>query len=168
MQAWHQAGWQPATADNLAAPRSLSTLWLRLPLSNLGATTWERWLEVTPWRVGEVDLYQLDTAGEQVLGHWHIGMSVPLGERSVHSRRNLLPVKLAPGEERQLLLRVRSESRPTLALKSSTPSGARTPAWKRRSRGAPRSCRRRCSRPRTPRWRRPTSSPGSATTCARR
>lgn len=73
VQAWHQAGWQPATADNLAAPRSLSTLWLRLPLSNLGATTWERWLEVTPWRVGEVDLYQFRRAGVQALAHRHVG-----------------------------------------------------------------------------------------------
>lgn len=115
-QAWRQADWRPADARSLAAPRRESTLWLRLRLENPDASAWERWLEVAPWRVGEVDLYRLDAAGERVDGHWRIGLSVPLAERSLHSRRNLLPVALAPGESRELLLRVRSESRPSLAL----------------------------------------------------
>ncbi|MED5608385.1 ATP-binding protein [Pseudomonas sp. JH-2] len=115
-QAWRLQGWQPADARSLAAPRRESTLWLRLRLTNPDAIAWERWLEVAPWRVGEVDLYRLDAAGERVVGHWHVGLSVPLAERSLHSRRNLLPVALAPGESRELLLRVYSENRRSLAL----------------------------------------------------
>lgn len=116
-QAWAYQGWLPASPDNLASPRRESTIWLRLSLRNSLSESWDRWLEVAPWRAGEVDLYKVNPVSGEALGHWHVGPSVPFGERSFHSRRNLLPLKFLPGEEQTFLVRVVSESRPNLALK---------------------------------------------------
>lgn len=113
-----QAGqWQPATKARLTALRRQSTLWLRLTLDAPGGQDAEQWLEFAPWRVGEIDLYSLDVRTGHVTGHQHIGPSVPIGARPIHSQRNLLPLAFVDGEARDLLIRVQSENRPTLSVR---------------------------------------------------
>jgi len=116
-QALHVEHWRAATEDRLIALRRHSTLWLRLQVPAPAGQEAVRWLEVAPWRVGEIDLYRLDARTGQVIEHQRIGPSLPIGARMIHSQRNLLPIAFEGGAPRDLLIRVQSENRPMLALR---------------------------------------------------
>ncbi|MEL7551482.1 ATP-binding protein [Pseudomonas protegens] len=116
-QALQNGGWRPATKGRLTALRRQSTLWLRLSVESGGMQKGDQWLEVAPWRVGEVDLYQIDTSAGQIVAHQRMGPSFPIDERAIYSQRILLPIAFLDGTSSDLLIRVQSENRPTLSLK---------------------------------------------------
>lgn len=109
--------WGPATEGLLKATRRHSTLWLRFTLDSLHEDSGEAWLEVAPWRVGNVDLFFLDDHSGQVIAYDQIGPDVPLNERRIRSARNLLPIHFAEGSPVDLLVRVESENRPMISLR---------------------------------------------------
>ncbi|MBF8732615.1 response regulator [Pseudomonas guariconensis] len=116
-QALQQVRWRPASKALLSAPRRHTTLWLRLKVQAPDQQVTERWLEVAPWRVGDIDLYQLDARTGEVIDHQRTGPSLPMDARAIHSQRNLLPITFVGGAPSDLLIRVQSENRPTLSLR---------------------------------------------------
>lgn len=115
-QALEDHRWRPATRKSLTALRRHSTLWLRVTV-DAGEQGAERWLEVAPWRVGEIDLYQFDAGTGQIIRHQHIGPSLPFSAREIHSQRNLLRIEFGERAASDLLIRVQSENRSMLALR---------------------------------------------------
>ncbi len=116
IQALRAEGWQPATPQNLAAPRRFSTLWLRGTLHNGSDLPLTRWLEVMPWRLSEVQLMLLRPDAMAVESLQLGGLAQPIAQREVPLARTIFPLTLAPGETRQVLLRLHSDSRPYVAL----------------------------------------------------
>lgn len=123
--------WQALAAPNwqrgenarelLVEPREHSTIWLRGTLTNSSAEPIKRWLQLSPWRLEQINAWLLAPDTERVLARAQTGLNVPVAERTVESSRALVPVTLAAGETRQLLLRVTSNSRPFLTVKSWEP-----------------------------------------------
>lgn len=109
------------TEGLLAEPREHSTIWLRGTVTNASAEPIKRWLQLSPWRLEQVDTWLMAPDTGRVLARAKTGLNVPVDERTVQSSRALVPVTLAAGETRQLLLRVTSYSRPFLTLKSWEP-----------------------------------------------
>ncbi|WP_337159015.1 hybrid sensor histidine kinase/response regulator [Pseudomonas putida] len=116
-QALRDTRWRPASRALLSAPRRHSTLWLRVKVQAPDQQMSARWLEVAPWRVGDIDLYQLDARTGEVIDHQRTGPSLPIDARTIRSQRNLLPITFVGGAPSDLLIRVQSENRPTLSLR---------------------------------------------------
>lgn len=116
-------GWVPAASspERLAAPREWDTLWLSAELVNSSPIEITRWLEVTPWRLNQLDAWLLNPATGRVIEYIASGLDVPVEERRVESRYLLLPISLEAGESARLLLRVHSDSRPFLRIHSWQP-----------------------------------------------
>ncbi|WP_422403100.1 ATP-binding protein [Pseudomonas sp. GZD-209] len=116
-QALESKEWLQSTKERLASPRRHSVLWLKVALEVRDDQSLDRMLEIAPWRVGNIDVYQLDESSSRILGHWSAGPSIPLTKRPVYSRRNLLSIETLEGAAQNLLVRVESDSRPTLSLR---------------------------------------------------
>lgn len=115
---WQRIGDNPAL---LEAPREHTTLWLKARLVNRSEAHIERWLELSPWRLNQVESWILDTASLDIKHHFATGLDTPVSEREVESKRALVPVTLAPGESVILVLRIYSDSRPFLEINSWDP-----------------------------------------------
>lgn len=117
-------GWQNV-ADSpgiLKAPRRHATLWLQGLLTNNGTESLTRWLEVSPWRLRQVDAWLIRGHVDIVIDAIQAGLDVPVNKRRIESSRVLLPVTLAPGETVRLLLHIQSDSRPFLTIHPWNPS----------------------------------------------
>lgn len=135
LQLWRDPGAQAGLAEAQAMARaggfrplrglervpgySRDAFWLRLELENFGSAPQERYLELPPPRLADVRLY---AAGPD--GFWReqrSGLKVPVAERGVHSRQIVFPLVLAPGERRQLFLRIESGNAISLGARLWTP-----------------------------------------------
>lgn len=79
------------------------TLWLKLELTNSGAASLTRWLEIQPARLREATLYQWRN------GAWvtyEAGTNVPFSHRPLANPVPLFPIVLAPHEESTYYLRI--------------------------------------------------------------
>lgn len=96
----------PASARALARGFSKQAFWLRLSLVNPEAGPVERWL-----RVGHARLLRVSFFEAVAPGKWRrsdTGLSVPVIDRPVFSIDPILPLTLASGERRSLMIRVES------------------------------------------------------------
>ncbi|MBF8670260.1 response regulator [Pseudomonas putida] len=116
-QALVSGAWAHSTGEILPSPRNHSVIWLKLDLPLDVGQFIDGWLEFSPWRVGVIDVYQLASDNATVLEHWRLGPQVPLGERSVYSRRNLVSIDALRSAPSSLLVRVESDSRPSLTVR---------------------------------------------------
>ncbi|MGB2130250.1 MAG: 7TMR-DISMED2 domain-containing protein [Marinobacterium sp.] len=122
-QALRHPEWQPLNRhpELVEAPRQQSTLWLQARLSNGSGKPLQRWLELSPWRLSEVDAWLLDPHSGTVLEQIAVGRNIPVLERRIKSTRALVPVEMAAGETVLLVLRIHSASRPFLEITSWDP-----------------------------------------------
>ncbi len=108
--------WERIPVKLLKAGYSVGAFWMRGELRNDSAHTVTRWLSMGSARLEDVRLWLLPVAGAgvpsadageppQLAGTLH-----PLATRALVSHVPLFPVTLMPGERRQLVLRVRSDS----------------------------------------------------------
>lgn len=116
--------WIDVQADpqRLIAPRQHSALWLKASLTNTGTTSLTRWLEVLPWRLNQVDAWLVDPAGMKIIDTLQMGQNMPAAQRRIHTSRALIPVTLGVGQSVQLLLYIKSDSRPFLTVHSWEPT----------------------------------------------
>ncbi|WP_311950941.1 ATP-binding protein [Halomonas piscis] len=105
----------------LVKPRERSTIWLRGTVTNTSIEPIRRWLQLSPWRLEQVNAWLLAPDTGRVLAQAKTGLNVPVSERTVESSRTLVPITLPAGETRQLLIRISSNSRPFLTVKSWKP-----------------------------------------------
>lgn len=122
-QVLSQGPWQDVREHDamLKAPRQHSTLWLKARLTNSGEEHVQRWLELSPWRLNDVDAWLLDPNSLEIRQHIRTGLSVPLEEREVDSNRVILPVGLYPEESVVMVVRVYADSRPFLGVSAWDP-----------------------------------------------
>ncbi|WP_177431499.1 ATP-binding protein [Pseudomonas huaxiensis] len=112
-----RADWMPLTRAGIASPRKHSVAWLKVKLRNDTADAQDRWLEIAPWRIGDIDVYKYSLGRVDLMSKSHVGMSVPFESRPLSSRRNLVRVQLPPNSEFDVLVRVETESLPTLDVR---------------------------------------------------
>lgn len=122
-QALAASGWVQGDAAQtlLESPRERSTIWLSTMVENVSDAPLTRWIELSPWRLTQVDAWAMNPASGTVLSHVQTGTKVPLEQRAIKENNALVPVTLQPGERQRLLIRVHSTSRPFLTLKSFDP-----------------------------------------------
>jgi signal transduction histidine kinase/CheY-like chemotaxis protein len=97
-----------ATAGVLARGFSQKAFWLRFDLVNPGAQPVERWLRIGHPRLDHVSFFEATKDGA-----WRqsdTGMRTPPARRPVFSADPILPLVLAPGESRTILVRVVSRT----------------------------------------------------------
>lgn len=91
----------PSSAPNLGIREGAT--WARFVLVNAGPKSEERWLNVI-WTARQTyTLYLVD--GEGHSQRLENGVSLPIAERPLASRRILFPIRLAPGERKTAYLR---------------------------------------------------------------
>ena len=98
----------PARPTDLARGFSNKAFWLRLTLSNPGREPQVRWLRIGHPRLQEVSFFEAMAGGS-----WrrsNAGIGVPMASRPIISAYPILPIELAPGENRLILVRVVSET----------------------------------------------------------
>lgn len=109
-----QADWRPVGASVLKLGYDEGAYWLYGTLRNSAEVPVTRWLGLGSARLEDVQLHLLATDhGEEASAPAQMqqaGTRFPLGQRSVRSLRPFFAVTLAPGEERQFMLRVASDS----------------------------------------------------------
>lgn len=119
----HSDGWLAVSEveELLKAPRQKTVIWLRARVHNTSEEPLQPWLELSPWRLNRIDAWLLDTLTGQVKGHVETGLNQPLSARRVASNRAVIPISLASNKSVDLLVRIESESRPYLSIKSWDP-----------------------------------------------
>jgi two-component system, sensor histidine kinase LadS len=97
----------PAAAGDLMPGYSRDAYWLRMTLANSDAAPVDRWLRIGHPRLEQVSFF------EAVDGGWRrsdSGLSVAAARRPAFAVDPLLPLRLAPGEQAMLLVRVASHT----------------------------------------------------------
>lgn len=117
-----QSNWLPATPRTLSRGFTRSAVWIAGTFVNRGTQTVTRWVSVNPVRLEDVSFYSVDDARLTARERYRSGVGAPLAERPIDSAQIAFPVTLAPGEQLQYLVRVRSRSALTLSLKVWHPS----------------------------------------------
>ena len=108
--------WESIQVGLLKEGYSVGAFWLRGELRNNSAHTVTRWLAMGSARLEDVRLWLLPLPApdapidEAATLPLQAGTRHPLSGRAVASHVPLFPVTLMPGERRQLILRVRSDS----------------------------------------------------------
>ncbi|MGY4879285.1 ATP-binding protein [Vreelandella aquamarina] len=117
------SGWQPATqlADILIGPRKSSTRWFKVPLRNSQDQVLLRWLEISPWYLQDVTVWQLSPGTLTIKNELQTGLNVPLSSRVVGNYKPIVPIELAPGEETLLVIRVEGSTRSIFTMHSWEP-----------------------------------------------
>ncbi|MFN3586941.1 MAG: 7TM-DISM domain-containing protein, partial [Moraxellaceae bacterium] len=124
LRVWRDVGARATLADAQAAAEagkfrllrgrdripgySQDAYWLLLEIENVAPQPQRRLLELPPPRLQDVRLYDLNAEGQ-----WRevrSGLKVPLAARIFNSRQIIFPLELAPGEHRQLLVRIESNN----------------------------------------------------------
>ncbi|MGS2742370.1 ATP-binding protein [Halomonas sp. LS-001] len=118
-----RSDWQPATqlAEILIGPRKSSTRWFKLPLKNSQDQVLIRWLEISPWYLQGVTVWQLNPDTLTIKEEIQTGLNVPLSSRSVENYKPIVPIELAPDEEMLLVIRVEGSNRSTFTMHSWIP-----------------------------------------------
>ncbi|XGA79587.1 ATP-binding protein [Halomonas sp. CH40] len=119
----HTADWRPATqvTDILLGPRKSTTRWFKLPVKNSQNEHLIRWLEISPWYLQNVTVWQLDPETLTINEKTETGLNVPLSNRSFESYRTTIPLELKGGEKTLLLLRVEGTNRSIFTMHSWKP-----------------------------------------------
>lgn len=102
-----QPRFQPISTKQLTPGYSHSAFWLRTRLSNSLSHPVTVWLETGTARLQEVTLYQ------RIDGHWSVdeaGTQYPFAARPLETTTPVFPVRLAAGEERELIWRIASDT----------------------------------------------------------
>ncbi|MGM0915619.1 MAG: ATP-binding protein [Pseudomonadota bacterium] len=115
---WKKVG---DNAGMLEKPRQYSTLWLKALLKNSSDKHVVRWLDLSPWRLNEVNAWLVEPDTLDIRKEIATGLKVPLDSREVDSNKAIIPVELYPGESLLLVTRVFSDSRPFLDINSWDP-----------------------------------------------
>lgn len=97
----------PSKAINLGITKS--ALWVRMQLRNSSATPGDHLLEIAHSRLGLVDFYGLNAAGD-VQQAVHTGYFRPFSERAYANRHFVFPVVVGPGGNLTVYLRVESQA----------------------------------------------------------
>jgi signal transduction histidine kinase/FixJ family two-component response regulator len=94
-----------AAPGDMARGYSRNAFWLRLELANPGPAAVERLLQIGHPRLEQVSFFEATAAGWR---RTDSGLAVPIVRRPLFAVDALLPLRLAPGERRALLVRVAS------------------------------------------------------------
>ncbi len=105
----------------LSAPRQKTVIWLRARVQNLSREPIQRWLELSPWRLNQIDAWLIDPLTGQLKDHMSTGLDQPLNERRVLSNRAVVPFNLPADQAIDLLIRIESDSRPFLYIQNWDP-----------------------------------------------
>lgn len=116
-------GWLSARAmpELLNAPRQKTEIWLRARVQNGSKAPVQRWLELSPWRMNQIEAWLIDPLTRQVSDHIETGLDQPISQRRVSSNRAVVPLNLPAGHSVDLLIRIDSDSRPFLFIKNWDP-----------------------------------------------
>ncbi len=98
----------PITAADLEVGYSDRAHWLRFTLIGADPDPGERWLVIGHRRLQRVTFITTSSRGE--VREATTGLSVPLAERPVDAAEPILPLRLAPGERLDVLVRVLSQT----------------------------------------------------------
>jgi signal transduction histidine kinase/CheY-like chemotaxis protein len=96
---------EAAVPGDMARGYSRNAFWLRLELANPGPAPVERLLQVGHPRLEQVSFFEATAAGWR---RTDSGLAVPIVRRPLFAVDALLPLRLAPGEQRTLLVRAAS------------------------------------------------------------
>ncbi|BEV14468.1 hybrid sensor histidine kinase/response regulator [Herbaspirillum sp. DW155] len=112
--ALHSTQWQDIDVPMLQEGYSTGAFWLRGQVRNDSDEHVTRWLALGSARLQDVRLYWLPPEessgqGSQVTPRY-AGTLHPLSEREIVSRTPMFPLTLAPGEQRQWVLRIAGDS----------------------------------------------------------
>lgn len=113
-------GWQVATAQRRTSVFRPATLWLRTTVHNTGNTPVTRWLSVRPWRLAQVELFEV--SGASVEKHQIFEVYVPVQDRTLQTVNPVFEVTLAPRSTRELLLRIQDHTIPTVSVQAWQPA----------------------------------------------
>lgn len=113
--------WVNATPDKLAAPRQLTTSWLKATFHNSSDLPLIHWLVLEPWRLNRVDAYFVNPDTGEQLWHTATGLEVPLQNRAISNGKTIIPIKLNAGEARQIFVKINSKSLPSFSIKNWEP-----------------------------------------------
>jgi signal transduction histidine kinase/DNA-binding NarL/FixJ family response regulator len=100
-----ESRWRRANLKALTPGYTRDATWVSVGLHNATAVTQARFLEISPSRLRSVHLYMSGQEGWAALVS---GTNIPIDERLVVSRRVVFPIELAPGEQRNVFIRVQS------------------------------------------------------------
>ena len=114
-------GWEETNPANLSSAYRPATVWLRGQVRNLGLDTLNRWLVVLPWQLRDVQLFLADADSNAILSHQGAGLGYPRTALEIDTVHPTLPLTLAPGQSRTLLLRVQDRSFLGLTVRSVDP-----------------------------------------------
>lgn len=103
----HDLDWQNPLRNTLNHGDRDHPLWLRFGVSNTGADTLHRLLDLRSLQLEEVDFYQTRSDGS--LTHFSAGLRTPKLELYRNSTHFVFPIALAAGEHSTVYLRIRSD-----------------------------------------------------------
>lgn len=101
----HQGKLYPAQQKDLAPGYTRNAIWVAVRLRNATPVTQTRFIEVSPPRLRDIRLFMPGQEGWTVMTS---GISMPVDRRPVHSRQPVFPLELAPGEVRDIFIRISS------------------------------------------------------------
>lgn len=113
--------WVSENTDILEKPRQYATLWLKARLENSSDEHVVRWLDLSPWRLNEVNAWLVEPESLDIRKQMTTGLNIPLDSREVDSQKAIIPVAISPGESLLLVARIFSDSRPFLEVNSWEP-----------------------------------------------
>lgn len=118
---------RPAGRRELVTGFNPGVFWLRVSLANGGSQALTRWLAVGTAKTQRVTLYLGNGSALQTL---HSGRTVAVRERPLETMDPVFPVRLMPGETRELLMRVDSRGATDMATTLWEPQAYRHDAGK--------------------------------------
>lgn len=113
-------GWETATSRNLRSTFKPATLWLRTSIHNSSPTGVTRWLSVQPWRLAQVELFEVSGAQAERLEVFRTDL--PVKDRALQTVSPVFEVTLAPHSTRELLVRVQDHTIPAVSVQAWWPS----------------------------------------------
>ncbi|WP_165927463.1 hybrid sensor histidine kinase/response regulator [Halomonas marinisediminis] len=122
-KALREGRWQLVSENPgiLEKPRQYSTLWLKVRLENSSDEHVVRWLDLTPWRLNQVNAWLVEPVSLDIRNEMTTGLKIPIDKRVVDSNKAIIPVSISPGESLLLVARIFSDSRPFLEIRSWEP-----------------------------------------------
>lgn len=114
-EALRHSGWLKAQPWQLNQGGADAALWMRLRVANHSQAEVTRWLVLGNPQLEQVTYFRLDTVGAQVREHLLAGVAQRRVAPLVPGREVVFAVRLAPGEEALLLLRVQGRTIAPLA-----------------------------------------------------
>lgn len=113
-EADRQGRFQPATSKSLLPGYTREAIWASINLRNDSSIWQRRFIEVTPPRLRNIHLFMPEN------NRWSraaSGISIPVEERLIQARRPTFSINLAPGEVREIYIRVESGNSIALSIR---------------------------------------------------